>query len=345
MIRETPIANALTSAPNSVIYDSWARLYIKLTNAHTPMCAVSGGADSDIVVHMCAELDKKRKIKYVFFDTGLEAQATKAHLDYLEDRYEISIERNKPKKTVPYCVRRYGVPFLSKRVSDHIERLQNHGFKFEDESFEVLYARYPKCKSSLRWWCNEFGEGSHFNIEQNFGLKEFMVQNPPTFKISNKCCWHVKKSMAHKKINEMEADLNITGLRKSEGGARATAYKSCFSPANDKHVAEFRPIFWYENATKDEFKKQYGIVNSDCYEAWGLRRTGCMGCPFAKDVQAELEAVKLHEPNLYKALIAVFGESYEYTAKFKEFQSRTKKERKAEKKRAKEKKYDEAEEN
>lgn len=319
------IGTILETAPNAKIYDAYARLHNKINQFDKPVCSISGGSDSDIMLHMCTLVDERRKIKYVFFDTGLEFQATKDHIARLEDRYGITIERRRSKQPVPYCTKKYGVPFLSKRVSDYIERLQSHGFQWEDDDFEALYKRYPKCKAALRWWCNDFGEGSHFNIEQNKWLKEFMVQNHPEFRVSNKCCIYAKKATAQSCIEEQDADLNIVGVRKSEGGARTNAYKSCFSPASGRHVAEFRPIFWFEKDDKEIFKQTYAIENSECYERWGLRRTGCSGCPLALDCEVEIEAVKEYEPRLYKALESTFGESYEYTKAFRQFREQMKK--------------------
>lgn len=318
------IGKILESAPNAEIYDAFAKLYNKAAHFSRPICSISGGSDSDIVLHMCVSIDDRKKIRYVFFDTGLEFQATKEHIKKLQEKYGIAIETHRAKKPVPYCVKKYGVPFLSKRVSDYMERLQRYDFQWEDEDFDTLYAKYPKCKAALRWWCNEFGEGSHFNIENTKWLKEFIIQNPPRFRVSNKCCGYAKKATARECIEEGDADLNIVGVRKSEGGARATAYKSCFSPQNEKHIAEFRPIFWFKNETKDVFNDFYGIGNSDCYEKWGLKRTGCSGCPFARNLEEELNAVKEYEPKLYKALINLFGESYEYTRSYREFQKQQK---------------------
>ena len=106
-------------------------------------CAVSGGSDSDIMVDILTKLDDERKIIYVFFDTGIEYQATKEHLDYLEKRYGIEIKRVKANKTVPVACKEYGVPFLTKYVSEMIERLQRHNFKWEDEPFDVLIKKIP----------------------------------------------------------------------------------------------------------------------------------------------------------------------------------------------------------
>ncbi len=211
----------------------------------------------------------------------------------------------------------YGQPFISKYVSEMIYRLQKHHFKFEDKPFNVLLKEYPKCKVALLWWCNQNGEGSSFNIERNKMLKEFLIQHPPTFKISNMCCQYAKKKVSelYKSLNHI--DLNIIGVRRSEGGIRSVAYKSCFS--NGKESAEFRPIFWYKDYDKKVYNTHYDIVNSICYSGYGMSRTGCAGCPFAKDYEKELRIIQEHEPKLYKAVLNVFGDSYEYTKKYNEF--------------------------
>ena len=67
--------------------------------------------------------------------------------------------------------------------------------------FDELYKQYPKCKSALEWWCNTKPSPSH-NIKQNKLLKEFMIKNPPKFKISQDCCKYAKKDLAHDKLKE-----------------------------------------------------------------------------------------------------------------------------------------------
>lgn len=319
------IQEVIENCPENIeIVNSWLVTDSKLKRSQKPFVAISGGSDSDLLMHLCATLDDNKKVAYVFFDTGLEFQATKNHLKYLEKKYGVKIETAKAVKPIPLCVRQHGVPFLSKRVSGWIERLQRHNFKWEDKPFEELYKEYPKCKAALRWWCNEWGEGSRFNISYNTYLKEFMVENPPTFRISNKCCYYAKKLVAKRFIEEGSFDLNIQGVRKAEGGARATAYKNCFTPETDNAIAQYRPLFWYKQETKREFEGCYGIKHSDCYEKWGLTRTGCSGCPYGQNLETELQAVEKYEPKLYRALNKVFGQSYEYTRKYREFQRKMK---------------------
>ena len=47
-----------------------------------------------------------------------------------------------------------------------------------------------------------------------------------------------------------------------------------------------------------------------------MERTGCVGCPFNSRIGEDLKKIKQYEPNLYKACMNVFGESYELMDKF-----------------------------
>ena len=318
------IKNILDNAPqNLIIFDSLLITNNKLKRYNNIMCSISGGADSDILLDICTKLDVNKKIKYVFFDTGLEYVATKNHLQYLEKKYNITIEVEKAIKPISLCCRQYGVPFLSKQISEWIKRLQKHNFKWEDKPFDVLYEEYPRCKAALKWWCNKFdkkknGQESSYNINYHKYLKEFLIANPPQFKISNECCTYAKKNVGKKYKENNHIDLSIIGVRKAEGGARATAYKTCFS-ANDDKADEYRALFWYKKSDREEYETHYDICHSDCYTKYGLDRTGCAGCPYGGNFEKELEIIHKHEPKLYKAANKIFGESYEYTRKYREF--------------------------
>lgn len=88
----------------------------KIRNYDKIACSISGGSDSDIMLDMCIKFDPENKISYVFFDTGIEYEATKKHLDFLEKKYGIEITRVKAKIPVPMACRKNGVPFLSKKL-------------------------------------------------------------------------------------------------------------------------------------------------------------------------------------------------------------------------------------
>lgn len=328
--QEKSLDNILESCPeDDVIGNNFIRAWSKINSPRYSkiICTISGGSDSDIVLDICTKCDRHNRIEYVWFDTGLEYQATKDHLEELERKYGIKINRCKALKPIPAACKEYGQPFLSKRVSDYISRLQHHGFKWEDEPFDILVEKYCRwsekrnkwvgCYTALKWWCNKH-ESSQFNISQNKYLKEFIIENNPNFKISNKCCKYAKKDILHEVIYTNECDLNIFGIRRAEGGTRATAYKSCFDEKLDG-CDEYRPIFWYKNGTKEKYKAHFGICNSKCYTEYGLQRTGCCGCPFGRDFEYELQVIEEHEPKLFNAVNKIFGESYEYTRRYKLF--------------------------
>ena len=125
--------------------------------------------------------------------------------------------------------------------------------------------------------------------------------------------------------------MNITGIRKSEGGVRSINYKSCFTEYESSGISTYRPIFWYLNADKKDYEQQYNIQHSRCYTEYGMRKTGCVGCPFNKHIADELKVIKEHEPKLYNAAIAIFGRSYEYTRQYREFVKMMKGKEKADK--------------
>lgn len=311
----------LDRCQNEVVGKSLMTTFQKINdiNYKKILCSISGGSDSDVILDLCHMMDNDNKIDYVYFDTGLEYQATKNHIKFLEEKYNIDIEIKRPKIPIPLLCKRYGQPFLSKRVSEMISRLQAHDFQWEDDTLENLIVKYPNCLSALRWWTNDYGDKSPLSIGYNKKLKEFLIANPPQFNISQKCCKYAKKDLAHDKLKE-GYDLNITGIRKAEGGVRSTAYKSCFDN-NFGSYDNYRPIFWYKDADKEYYNEFFNIKNSRCYTEYGLKRTGCCGCSFGRDCQNEVLILEKFEPKLAVAVKNIFKDSYEYTRAYKEFKN------------------------
>lgn len=285
------------------------------------MVAISGGADSDIMLDLVERVGHPDvEVVYVFYNTGLEYEATHRHLKNLEQKYGISIHSRRAAVPVPVGVKQYGYPFVSKKVSDYIHRLQSHDFKWEDRSFEELYKEYPTCKVALKWWCNAWGEGSRMNISNWKWLKEFMLEQPPMIPIGDGCCTGAKKRTAHLAEKDLNPDLLLQGVRRSEGGSRATAYSSCFSEVYGG-CDLYRPLYWFKKADKKVYADVFDVCHSACYTQYGLPRTGCACCPFG-NFEKELEAAKQYEPKLYKAAMNVFGPAYEYTRAYHEFRDR-----------------------
>jgi len=92
---------------DKIIVDNIIIAYSKINSPlyEKILCSVSGGADSDIIIDICSKCDKEKKVEYIWFDTGLEYQATKDHLRYLEQKYGIKIKIEKAIKPIPASCR------------------------------------------------------------------------------------------------------------------------------------------------------------------------------------------------------------------------------------------------
>ena len=86
----------IENAPShSIIGENLIRAWSKITRPAYDkiICTVSGGADSDVMLDIIWKCDLDNRVTYAWFDTGLEYQATKDHLEYLEKKYGIKIEK------------------------------------------------------------------------------------------------------------------------------------------------------------------------------------------------------------------------------------------------------------
>jgi 3'-phosphoadenosine 5'-phosphosulfate sulfotransferase (PAPS reductase)/FAD synthetase len=320
----------LEHAPNNLnIFDSLLKARSMLERHRKIAVSVSGGSDSDTIMDLL-ELVKPEtcELVYVFFDTGLEFAATKRHLNELERKYRVTIERRRAKKTVAAACREYGVPFISKDVSEFMERLQRHGFDWRDNAENATAEKYGRCKSALDWYFNRRPQSvtgkAKYSINKYFFLRDFITANPPDFKISDKCCDYAKKAVAKDFNREYVPDLSVTGMRRAEGGRRAGSIASCFTAGGGDKPDSYRPIWYWTDADKEIYKEWRGLRYSDCYEVWGLKRTGCVGCPCNSKAEQELEIVEQYEPQLVKAAQGVFGASYDYRRRYTEHKSNAK---------------------
>lgn len=306
------------------------------------ICSYSGGADSDILIDI---LERTRKIfnlpqiKYVFFNTGLEMQATKNHVKATAQKYGVDIEEVRPKVNIVNATRIYGIPFVSKIMSAGLSEWQKKGVPLsiaeeydaaEDKAAKrmELKERYPNCESVINFLCccNSAGEprpNIQLVINSSKYMRDFIGECPPDFKISANCCTCCKKQIAHKVQKDFE--MIITGERRDEGGMRSVPRKDntalCFTETSSGQF-RFRPLYYVSDADKAWYKERYGIRYSDAYEVYGLTRTGCCGCPISYKAVADLEKIRPYEPNLVKAAWNVFGKSYEYRAKYNAYKAK-----------------------
>lgn len=132
------------------------------------ICSYSGGSDSDILIDL---IETARKtfdlppVDYVFFNTGLEMQATKDHVKETAEKYGVTIRECRPKIGIVQAAHTYGIPFISKIMSERLEYWQRKGTPLsvveeynsaEDKpaKFEELNQRYPQSKNVLTFFCS-----------------------------------------------------------------------------------------------------------------------------------------------------------------------------------------------
>lgn len=103
------------------------------------ICSYSGGSDSDILIDLIERTrqmfnnavghEALKPVKYVFFNTGLEMQATKDHVKAAAEKYGVEIEECRPKINIVKAVREHGIPFMSKRFSQALGDWQKRVFQ------------------------------------------------------------------------------------------------------------------------------------------------------------------------------------------------------------------------
>lgn len=305
------------------------------------ICSYSGGSDSDIMLDLIERTRKGfglPKIKYCFFNTGLEMKATKDHVREVANKYGVEITEYRPKKNIVQATREYGLPFMSKIVSSAMETVQKKGLPFsireeydnaEDKRKirQELRERYPKSEQGINFLCccNRDGEprpNIQLVIDSSKYLYQFMKENPCDFKISAKCCDYCKKQVAHKV--QKDCEMVITGERRDEGGMRSVPKSEdangtmCFSETSSGQF-RLKPLYYVSDADKAWYKERYGIKYSDAYEVYGLTRTGCCGCSISARAIEDLEKIRPYEPNVVKAAWNIFGDSYRYRQEYNEF--------------------------
>ena len=308
------------------------------------ICSYSGGADSDILMHMIEQartiLPSLPPVKYVFFNTGLEMEATKRHVKAMEEKYGIEIETVRPKVNIVQATRKYGIPFVSKIMSSGLEEWQKKGIPLsiadeyaaaddKEAKRQELRERYPHCESVINFLCccNAKGEprpNIQLVINSSKYMLDFIRECPPDFRISAKCCDYCKKQVAHSIQKDYE--MIITGERRDEGGMRSVPRQGeansamCFTETASGQY-RLRPLYYVSDADKAWYKETWGIRYSDAYEVYGMKRTGCCGCSISHRATDDLELIRPYEPNLVKAAWAVFGDSYRYRQKYNEYKA------------------------
>lgn len=257
----------------------------------------SGGKDSTVVlalVKMCEEIwtIPKNSIPAVFSNTGIELDITVDFVKWVKENYYPNVKVIRPIKSFDWVLKNEGYPLRSKMRSKDIHQWQCG--KRSDALLLLL----------LLGLC---GTGK-YSVKHKVADRDMHFLNDDfPFTASNKCCdWMKKKPFElYAKENGMRGCFQ--GVRISEGGARDSAAKTrlfhggklCTWVKNG--VIQKAPIIDWTDDDIEEFIAKYNVPLSDAYTKYGLKRTGCMACPYSRHVDKGLAYLHDHEPNRYKA--------------------------------------------
>lgn len=250
----------------------------------------SGGKDStvllDLVRRVCAD------IPAVFVDTGVEYPEIREFVKTVSN-----VEWLKPKLSFKEIVETYGYPVISKEVSNVIDGARKgQEYRIKRLNGELL---------------DKNGNISIFNCPQY----KFLLDAP--FKISDKCCYHIKKSPIYS-YERRTGRKSIIGTMASESLLRLQKWLQYGCNAYDGQHPTSKPLsFWTEQDVL-QYLRMTGIPYSPIYgdvvefetkkgtrlKTTGVERSGCMYCMLG--VQHDTE------PNRFQKMQISHPEQYDF---------------------------------
>lgn len=268
----------------------------------------SGGKDSTVLLDIARK--QYPNIKAVFVDTGLEYPEIREFVKTFDN-----VDWLRPSKTFRQVIEEYGYPFVSKEVSDKVDKCKSatKNGKYDNSSRQKFEGTYK----------DKDGNVSRFNIKK----WKFLLDAPYDF--SAKCCDVMKKKPA--KTYEKETDRKpILATMASESFLRQTNWlrHGCNAYGNERPTSQ--PMsFWTEQDVLEYIVKfnlpicsVYGkviVTNLDelldeelsladkkrgfYLKTTGCQRTGCMfcgyGCHREKPGEGRFELMKETHPKQY----------------------------------------------
>lgn len=129
---------------------------------------------------------------------------------------------------------------------------------------------------------------------------KYQITNEFNLKISDKCCYRLKKETFHEYEKESGRYIGITGMKREEGGMRSVIKCTVFDDKS-KQLKRFHPLLVVSKEWEWEFIKRYNVpICKLYYPPYNFERTGCRCCPFAQNLQEELGTLYKLLPNDYK---------------------------------------------
>lgn len=233
----------------------------------------SGGKDNTVLHYLLDLALPGNKIPRLFINTGIEYEYIVDFVKQLEQK-DSRIQIVNSGVNIKKMLEIEGYPFKSKEHSLKVGEWQKG-------SIAKSNIHYKEMSGKSRYACPK---KLLYQYERNFKLR-----------LSNKCCYRLKKDIIHKWEKENKKHILMTGMISEEGGQRANLV-NCIITKNDKLV-KFHPLLVCSKEWEDYFIAKYNIELCKLYyPPFNFKRTGCKGCPYALDLQEELDIMGKYLP-------------------------------------------------
>lgn len=239
----------------------------------------SGGKDSTILHYLIDMALPNNNIPRLFLNTGIEYIYINNHVKELAEFDKRIIILNSG-VNIKQMLEKEGYPFKSKQ---HSHNLDIYWKNKNLNEYTLSLKRYLGIiESTTKFRCPQT---LRYQFEKDFNLH-----------CSDKCCYNLKKKPAKKWADANNKTIVLTAMRKDEGGERASI--GCIVTDKDGKLAKFHPLLVVSEEWENEFIEKNNIKLCRLYyPPFNFKRTGCKGCPFALDLQEQLDIMDVYLPS------------------------------------------------
>lgn len=249
----------------------------------------SGGKDSTVLSALIDKALPYNRIPRVYANTGIELNMIR---DFVYDmaKTDDRIKIITPIMPIKSMLKKEGYPFKSKIHSHCVN----------------LYQTDPS-KKMWQGYTGQRPEHWHTATCPKKLMYQFTDEN--TLHISDMCCIRLKEEPLIKWAKDYDKTIPIIGIMRAEGGRR---YRSHCLQFCGKKLIQFKPLVPITKDWEDWFIDEYNVNICNIYKPpYNFPRTGCKGCPFAINLQQELDTLKKYFPDERKQCEIIWKPVYD----------------------------------
>lgn len=239
----------------------------------------SGGKDSTVLLHLIRRFYPN--IPAVFVDTGLEYPEIREFVKTIENVIWL-----RPKLKFNEIIKNYGYPVISKEQSKYIR-------EFRNGTTEYTRLKHLHGKNGTR-------SGM---ISKKW---QYLINAP--FKISERCCYYLKKKPFHQ-FEKKTKRVPFIGMMAGDSILRKQSFMRYGCNVFDSKRPQSRPIMFWTEDNIWEYINKNNVPYSKIYDK-GEKRTGCMFCLFGIHLEKSpnrFERMEIIHPKLHRFCVEKLG--------------------------------------